>query len=583
MHGCTDQRLDKFKVEEWIFEDPDVVEYNPENPVEYARTVQRGRSALQLEARPSVQDFQVRIDDKLVAVTARVPDPRHSAQSHSARRITLFFRAINHLWNNNQVMTDHTSKEATQETMTLDTTPASTTTKLQVPSNPAVPHQSQSSSSSSIFLRKKKPTVAHSGSRPLLRSSTHSKAIDYGSLEQFDPVPLKPTSRGFAINTPGSSTSSGASSAAGSGSPNLTAGTIIGSATPFTFDNHTPESQANLMKLATNTKTLKESPSQSFRKRAGSFDPPTNTQSNDEGLTILRIKRRRNEEPLDTLVVQEQLEKMAGKKQKKTEDEIQREKDNTAAGIEKITNMAESSPRPRSRLMDRHTSDYEERVNERRGNLAEAKRQEARTARYRVINQKRSGLSTPESRLPPKVKSSSEVAAEAELEMFKMYDAVKEDEPKTKQQLAKEAEEADIMCNFLPMVREYLTISDKKVDPKISVDETAVSGRLLSMSNRRVDTGNASDSEDEYVYDIYYRDVNADHAKESQRAIGSLLWFSDDENNFMNEDDSSDDDYEDSDSNAEDYYQNDYPEDELSEGDHPYELSSDDDEDDYMY
>jgi hypothetical protein len=41
------------------------------------------------------------------------------------------------------------------------------------------------------------------------------------------------------------------------------------------------------------------------------------------------------------------------------------------------------------------------------------------------------------------------------------------------------------------------------------------------------------------------------------------LWFSDNENNFMNEGDSSEDDYEDSDSNAEDYYQNDYPEDEL--------------------
>lgn len=40
----------------------------------------------------------------------------------------------------------------------------------------------------------------------------------------------------------------------------------------------------------------------------------------------------------------------------------------------------------------------------------------------------------------------------------------------------------------------------------------------------------------------------------------------------MNEDDSSDDDYEDSDSNAEDYYQNDYPEDELSDNAHPCEF-----------
>ncbi|KAG0055368.1 hypothetical protein BGZ89_002371 [Linnemannia elongata] len=501
-----------------------------------------------------------------------------------------------------QTHTHNTSNEA----MTVD----ATTTTRRIPPNPAVPTPSQSTSaSSSIFLRKKKPTVAHIGSRPLLRPFTNT-AIDYNNPAKFDPVPVKPTARGTAISTPGSTPSSG------SASPIITASPVINSTTPFTFDNHTPESKANLTATSgKSTKTLRESPSQSFRKRAGSFDPPTTSQTNDEGLTILRIKRRRNEEPLDTLVVQEQLEKLAGKKQRKTEDEGQREKENTAAGLmplpkaapavfrlattvnkelfkdptqssklrEKITNMAESSPRPRSRLMDRHTVDYDERVQERRGELAETKRQEARTARYRVINQKRSGYSTPDTKLPPKVKSSQEVAAEAQLDMFKMYDAVKEDEPKTKKQLAQEAEEADIMCNFLPMVREYLTISDKKVDPKISVDEVASSGRLSTASNRRDDVGGASDSEDEYVYDIYYRDVNADHAKESQqRAIGSLLWFSDDENNFMNEDDSSDDDYEDSDSNAEDYYQNDYPEDELSDNAHPYELSSDDDED-YMF
>ncbi|KAG0203451.1 hypothetical protein BGX33_009118 [Mortierella sp. NVP41] len=512
------------------------------------------------------------------------------------------------------VMTDQQQHPhgTAQEAMAVDTITTTTSSSssssssssrrphAQIPPNPATPNQPQSS----IFLPKaKKPTVAHIGGRPLLRPFSNN-SIDYNNPGKFDPVPLKPAARGFAIETPGSP-SFGSSSTADSASPNVGTG-ITSSATPFTFDNHTPGSQA--------TQT-KDSQSQSFRKRAGSFDPPASTQPGDEALTILRIKRRRNEEPLDTLVVQEQLEKMAGKKQKKMEDEIQREIENVVAGKEslpkaipavfrlattvnkesfkdpsqsiqlreKITHMAESSPRPRSRLMERPTSDFGERVLERRGELAEAKKQEARTARYRVINQKRSGFSTPDLKLPPKVKSSVEVEAEAALDMFKMYDAVKEDEPKTKKQLAQEAEEADIMCNFLPMVREYLTISDKTVDPKISVDETAVSERLSSASDRRVDAG-ASDSEDEYVYDIYYRDVNADHAKESQRALGSLLWFSDDENNFMNEDDSSDDDYEDSDSNAEDYYQNDYPEDELSDDNraHPYELSSEDDED-YMY
>ena len=41
----------------------------------------------------------------------------------------------------------------------------------------------------------------------------------------------------------------------------------------------------------------------------------------------------------------------------------------------------------------------------------------------------------------------------------------------------------------------------------------------------------------------------------------------------MNEEDSSEDDYEDSDSNAEDYYQNDYPEDEQSADEYAREFS----------
>lgn len=176
--------------------------------------------------------------------------------------------------------------------MTVD----ATTTTRRIPPNPAVPTPSQSTSaSSSIFLRKKKPTVAHIGSRPLLRPFTNT-AIDYNNPAKFDPVPVKPTARGTAISTPGSTPSSG------SASPIITASPVINSTTPFTFDNHTPESKANLTATSgKSTKTLRESPSQSFRKRAGSFDPPTTSQTNDEGLTILRIKRRRNEEPLDTL------------------------------------------------------------------------------------------------------------------------------------------------------------------------------------------------------------------------------------------------------------------------------------------
>ncbi|KAF9931803.1 hypothetical protein BGZ67_005109 [Mortierella alpina] len=443
--------------------------------------------------------------------------------------------------------------------------------------------QQQAQLKPSIFL-KKKPTVASIGSRPLLKPF-NNKFIDYNNPAKHDPlepVPLKPA-KGTAISIPGSVlTARSASSSTSS---------LASKATPFTFDNHTPESRAETRNEESNVRSVGNNvPSDAF--------------------TILRIKRKRNEEPLDTLVVQEQLDKLAGKKQKKTEDEAQREIQNAIAGDialpkpppavfrlattvnkasfkdptqsiqlrDRITSLAET-PRPRSRLSERHQPEFEERVHERRGELAQAKQKEARSARYRVINKNRSGLSSTEKK-PPQVKSSVEVEAEAALDMFKVYDAVKEDEPKTKKQIADEALESDIMCNFLPMVREYLTISDKVSDPKISLkDQGARSSAASSVRGDQSDY----DSEDEYVYDIYYRDVNADHQQESKhRGIGSLLWFSDDENNFMNEDDSSDDDYEDSDSNAEDYYQNDYPEDEQSADEYTHELS-DTDDDEYVY
>ncbi|KAF9575169.1 hypothetical protein EC968_004105 [Mortierella alpina] len=446
--------------------------------------------------------------------------------------------------------------------------------------------QQQTPLKPSIFL-KKKPTVASIGSRPLLKPF-NNKFVDYNNPAKHDPlepVPLKP-SKGTAISIPGSAPTVRSASTTSSTS------SLASNATPFTFDNHTPESRAET------------------RTEDRNISHVGNSHTSSDPFTILRIKRKRNEEPLDTLVVQEQLDKLAGKKQKKTEDEAQREIQNAIAGDialpkpppavfrlattvnkasfkdptqsmqlrDRITSLAET-PRPRSRLSERHQPEFEERVHERRGELAQAKQKEARSARYRVINKNRSGLSSNEK--PPQVKSSVEVEAEAALDMFKVYDAVKEDEPKTKKQIADEALESDIMCNFLPMVREYLTISDKVPDPKISLKDQGA--RSSAASSARGDQSDY-DSEDEYVYDIYYRDVNADHQQESKhRGIGSLLWFSDNENNFMNEEDSSDDDYEDSDSNAEDYYQNDYPEDEQESADeYAYELS-DTDDDEYVY
>ncbi|KAG0045219.1 hypothetical protein BGZ83_009530 [Gryganskiella cystojenkinii] len=540
------------------------------------------------------------------------------------------------------------------EPMTASTSSSAKDASISDTSRPQQPLQKQQQQQPSIFLKPKKPTHANIGSRPLLKPFKND-SIDYSNPGKHDPKPIAsrgPTAfaPGVPISLPGSNPSTLPPAHASSSASSATSSPSFSKPKPtFSFDNHTDDSWKDEHQRS------KDRPASSLSNRgakrslsneddenatkAGGASSSTTGKTENEGLTILRIKRRRNEEPLDTLVVQQQMDKLAGKKSKRLVDEVQREIENALAGNvslpkpppavfrlattvnkesfkdptqslqlrDKITHLAESSlssrssapsSRPRSRIGERHPSEFGERVQERQGKLAEFKREEARTARYRVINKNRAGLNS-EKDLPPQVKTSVEVEAEAALDMFKMYDAVKEEEPKSKKQIAKEKEDDEIMCNFLPMVREYLSISDQSKgasDPKITVDPAAgdlsTRSSLLARSAEEKprpsgydEAVDAEDSDEEFVYDIYVRDDHADYTQESmhQRSMGSLQWFSDDENNIMNEDDSSDEDFEDSDSNAEDYYQNDYPEDELSDEDHAYELSASDNEDEYMY
>ncbi|KAI8340047.1 hypothetical protein BC941DRAFT_239544 [Chlamydoabsidia padenii] len=102
------------------------------------------------------------------------------------------------------------------------------------------------------------------------------------------------------------------------------------------------------------------------------------------------------------------------------------------------------------------------------------------------------------------------------------------------------------MCNFIPMVKEYLTLNDKVEEPE----------------------------EDDYVYDVYYCDKSTDKDTViTGPNVGSLMWF-DEETEYMNDDsDSEIGDNEDEDSNAEDFYQNDYPDEENSDEDYEEQYS----------
>lgn len=75
-----------------------------------------------------------------------------------------------------------------------------------------------------------------------------------------------------------------------------------------------------------------------------------------------------------------------------------------------------------------------------------------------------------------------------------------------------------------------MIVSDNSSEPKISVDKdaedsSARSSLMAQTSKPKKANGEEEDedSDDEYVYDIYYRDVHADHNHESKhRDIGSL-------------------------------------------------------------
>lgn len=123
-----------------------------------------------------------------------------------------------------------------------------------------------------LFI-KKKPTVAVIGSRPLIRPY-RKHGIDYDNPGKFDPPELQ--------ITPGTEIAIPTSSLCTPVAPSPM------TSTPFAFDNHTAESQA--------AQETSMASSTSGYKRGAEISSTSN-----DGLTILRIKRKRHEEPLDTL------------------------------------------------------------------------------------------------------------------------------------------------------------------------------------------------------------------------------------------------------------------------------------------
>ncbi|KAI9286697.1 hypothetical protein BC943DRAFT_228785 [Umbelopsis sp. AD052] len=298
---------------------------------------------------------------------------------------------------------------------------------------------------------------------------------------------------------------------------------------------------------------------------------PATVKSSEPQLTILRIKRKRNEEPLEALLVQQEAERQNNRGQRKIRKNI--ETNDKVPVVPRLFRLAETVGeqsfkninearklkerisrriQPGSRPM---TPDVESRKEQR----VEKQQVDARTARYRVIQQNRRKKEEPAG--PPQVESAADKLS---ADLFQLYDAVKEKDSNANILLEDEAEDDLVMCNFISMVKEYLTVEERDEEAK-KFSQTPV------------------DDDDGYVYDVYYRDDTAVKSAFPSHNIGALIW-ADEQLELMNDDSDDSDvgDSEDEDSNAEDFYQNDYPEEEdyddvLDEYASSEQLSSDDD------
>ncbi|CEJ03777.1 hypothetical protein RMCBS344292_17754 [Rhizopus microsporus] len=255
-------------------------------------------------------------------------------------------------------------------------------------------------------------------------------------------------------------------------------------------------------------------------------------------ITILRIKRKRTEEPLEALLLQQQNEE---KRLKRSNEDTSVLKV-SATALPTIFRLAETVEEASFSNLD-----------------------EARKLKDRISRRIQPGLSRPQTPTPIEERKEQLMQKQSDVSKKARYRVISQNRAKAMENmppvliLDEDTEDVDdIMCNFIPMIKEYLTLNDRE---------------------------QKQEDEDDYVYDVYYRDDQEPNALNVNN-VGSLVWF-DDTTEYMDDNDTESEmgDVGDEDSNAEDYYQNDYPDEEDDHDDHDefeeqygYDLSSDDED-----
>eukprot|EP01135_Chromosphaera_perkinsii_P009563 Nk52_evm13s1810 gene=Nk52_evmTU13s1810 len=285
--------------------------------------------------------------------------------------------------------------------------------------------------------------------------------------------------------------------------------------------------------------------------------------------TIIRVKRKRDEEPLDALCVEHE-NRNAKSARQDGPNEIQQVEQTSVEAFRKVRKppvvksvAATLSAGKGRNEPEKDSSDHSEQEG-RRGKKRAFRRVEGVSAEdLRLKNPNSWSKSSSTSELSEGSRAVSiEGLGNVPDGDVKILDYVADGGFRKKRK--NEHIEDSVMCNFLPMVKEYLNVSEGK---NISYEDIATG----QIEGTVVGKGKEAVQDSEWVYDLYYEDEWDNIKNLPAENIGHFKLFDD---NLVLHDmdvDSSDEDLNlDEDSNDEGHWRNDYPDEEDGPGEDAY-------------
>jgi len=297
--------------------------------------------------------------------------------------------------------------------------------------------------------------------------------------------------------------------------------------------------------------------------------PPATVTIAPQSCTILRIKRKRNEEPLDALVVDSRVRRKKSRGgvgvfqyaqtvENDAWDDVQRQKDIQA----KISQLSLET----AAKGEWHLPTAADLVPPSPSHPPK----DDGTRRYTIVQQEQyRGTISRFPTSPPKVLSSKDIARSPV--DFKMYDAI----PADQQSLS--TDESSEVNKFLPMLNDYLKIHDIDIGSETNTPALKKPSDVIGQH-----TSPQSALDGDYVWDVFYhRPATLSEWNEAAN-VGTLTGLPpsfgavyDSASDSEEEEDEADED-----SNAEEYYKNDYP-DEIDNSENSDEFHEDSEYEEY--